>query len=265
MATKELSIEEKLEALYELQSIHSKMDQIHKLRGELPLEVRDLEDEISGIGVRVSKTQNEIEEFQNKINDLRNTAKDAETGLKKYEKQLNSVKNNREFDALGKEIENLKLDIALAEKRAKDFNEEIKLKNNYLVELGNQIDIKQTELKNKQSELTVIMEETSEEEKNLEKDSQKVIMSLDDRLINAYNRLRLNYRNKMAVVNIERDSCGGCFAKIPLQRQSEIRAKKNIIICEHCGRILVYKEIIREESEEDLVPKKKARTSRKRA
>lgn len=265
MATKELSIEDKLDALFHLQTIHTQLDSIEKLRGELPLEVLDLEDELVGMHTRVRKIEVDIEEINEKISSLRNTAKEAENGIKKYEKQLNNVKNNREFDALNKEVENLKLDVALAEKRARDFTEEINQKNIYIKEIGIQIENKNTELANKKNELVVIIQETSDEEKKLKLDADKAMLCIEERLMLSYTKLRSNYRNGLAVVSIERDSCGGCFAKIPPQRQSEIRSKKKIIVCEYCGRILAYQPIpVDENAEVEEIPKKKARTSRKK-
>jgi len=263
-ATKEFTIEERLDALYQLQSIHSKIDEIRKLRGELPLEVQDLADEIAGMHVRLHKVEHEIEEINEEVSRRKNAAKDAESGIRKYEKQLKTVSNNREFDALNKEVENLKLDIALAEKKAHDATEEIKLKNQYLKDLVAQLELKNIELKNKQKDLEIIIEETENEEKQLLKEVESATQLIEERLLISYYKVRGNYRNGLAVVNIDRDACGGCFAKIPPQKQSEIRARKKITICEHCGRILVYKERPIDDNEEVQKPKKKARTGRKK-
>lgn len=240
---KDLSVEEKLKNLYELQTIYSKIDEIQVLKGELPIEVSDLEDELAGLETRITKLQDEMKEYESNISKYRNQIKDSEALIQKYEKQQSNVKNNREFDALSKEIELQRLDIQLSEKKIREANEGITAKKDYLEESGKLIEKKKEDLNIKKGELERIISETVKEEQELTKKANKAAEGIEDRLVIAFNKIRRTYLNGLAVVKFERDSCGGCFAKIPPQRQLEIRQRKKIIICEHCGRVLVDPEI----------------------
>lgn len=240
MATvKEYSVEEKLISVLTLQKIDSKLDEIQILKGELPMEVKDLEDEIEGLNTRLKHIEAEAKSIQDFINSKKNAIKDAEALIKKYEKQQNNVKNNREFEAISKEIEMQTLEIRLAEKHIKDASEEIKEKNRALEAAKKTIDEKEANLKHKRGELEKIIAETDKEEKGYGKQSEAARAKVEPRLLAAYEKIRKNYRNGLAVVSIVRDSCGGCYNAIPPQRQAEIRQRKKIVVCEHCGRILV--------------------------
>lgn len=240
---KEFDIEEELKSLYNLQKVDSKVDEIQVLKGELPIEVKDLEDELAGLQTRIKKLQEELDNFEDSLKQKKQAIKDAESHIKKYEKQQNNVKNNREYDALSKEIEMQKLDILLAEKKIKDSAEEKKMKNTMIEEAEKVIKAKQKELNNKKKELEVIIEETDKEEKSLEKKSKEAQSHIEERLLVAYHKIRQNFRNGLAVVKVQRDACGGCFNQIPPQKQMEIRQRKKIIVCEHCGRITVDVDI----------------------
>lgn len=232
-------IEDKLRAIYKLQQIDSRIDNIRVVRGELPLEVKDLEDEITGLETRLTNNKNEIKELKESASTQKTAIQEAKTLIAKYEKQQNNVKNNREYDALLKELELQKLDILASDKKIKQFQEEIEQKNESLKSAEKIISERNHDLKVKKSELNEIVEETEKEEKQLEKSSKKASALIEERLLLAYSRIRKNAKNGLAVVAIDRDSCGGCFNTIPPQRQLDIRQRKKIIVCEHCGRILV--------------------------
>lgn len=237
-AVKDYSVQDKLAALVRLQKIDSKLDEFAILKGELPMEVNDLEDEIQGLHSRKMRIEEEI----NGINDYIETRKEAITEAealgKKYEKQSTNVKNSREFDAINKEIENQQLEVKLAEKHIKDANEEMGEKVRALDAAKKLIATKDGVLNHKKSELEKIIADTEKEEKHFRKLSEKAREEVDERLLYGYDRIRKSYRNGLAVVPVERDACGGCFNAIPPQRQSEIRLHKKIIVCENCGRIL---------------------------
>jgi predicted nucleic acid-binding Zn-ribbon protein len=240
MATvKDFSVEEKLTAVLTLQKIDSKIDEIKTLKGELPMEVKDLEDEIEGLQTRIQNIDAEINSI-NSFVDAKSTAKkDAQALIKKYEKQQDNVKNNREFEAINKEIEMQELEVKLNEKHIKDANFELKDRTNQRLKTEEKVGEVEGALKVKRAELEKIITETEKEEKALSEKSNAAKEKVDPRLLSAYERIRHSYRNGLAVVPIHRDSCGGCFNVIPPQRQSEIRQHKKIIVCEHCGRILV--------------------------
>lgn len=240
---KDFSIEEKLASLVKLQKIDSKLDNIKVLKGELPMEVSDLEDEIEGLNARQNRIEEEINGMKQFIEDKKNTIKEAGDLKKKYEKQSENVKNNREFEAINKEIEMQTLEIKLAEKHIKDATEEIAEKARHLESAKKAIDAKEGNLKTKKAELEKIIGETEKEEKQFKKQELAAREDVEPRLLNSYDRIRNNYRNGMAVVPVERDSCGGCFNAVPPQKQSEIRQRKKIIVCENCGRILVDDEV----------------------
>jgi uncharacterized protein len=238
-ATKEYSVEEKLKALIHLQKVESKLDEIHILKGELPMEVKDLEDEVEGLNARRLRIEEEINGIQEFIESRKEAIKEAQALVKKYEKQSENVKNNREFEAINKEIEMQTLEVKLAEKHIKDANEELIEKSEVLEKAKKAIGVKEKNLEHKKGELDKIIADTEKEETLLRKDIASARESVEDRLITSYERIRNSYRNGLAVVPIVRDSCGGCFNTIPPQRQSEIRQRKKIIVCENCGRILV--------------------------
>lgn len=241
--TSESSAEEKLKSLYKLQKIDSKIDEIKILKGELPMEVKDLEDELTGLKTRVDKIDDEINAVEEGITNRKNSIKESDSLVKKYQKQQNNVKNNREFEALSKEIELQKLDVQLHEKKIREATEEITAKQEYKTASEKVIKTKEKELKNKKSELDKIIEETEAEEKALIKKSKDAQTKIETRFLDAYHRIRTNYKNGLAVVSVQRDSCGGCFNAIPPQLQAEIRQHKRITLCEHCGRILVAEEM----------------------
>lgn len=233
------STEEKLRALFELQIIDSKIDKIHTVRGELPLEVKDLEDTIAGLQTRMDKIHEEGKYFEDEINNKKNVIKEAGLLIKKYQASQNKVRNNREFDSLNKEIEFQNLEMQLAEKRIKEYKAQILAKKEITEKAEQDLEDKKTALKLKKKELDEIISETEKEEQDLVKKSASAQKHIEERLLNAYKRIRSNARNGLAVVPVERDACGGCFNKIPPQRQMDIKLHKKIIVCEHCGRVLV--------------------------
>ncbi|PVX50950.1 hypothetical protein C7377_1280 [Balneicella halophila] len=265
----EVSVEDKLKSLYELQQIDSEIDEIRKLRGELPLEVEDLEDEVAGLQTRVAKHDEELKESTASISAKKNEIKEHQALIEKYTKQQNNVRNNREFNALSKEIEFKELEIELAEKHIKEFSATEDFKKEAIKQSKDELKQKTALLKEKKSELKAVIAETEKDEKALEKKSQALLDNLEERLAVAYTRIRSNARNGLAVVTVNRDACGGCFNKIPPQRQLDIRARKKIIVCEHCGRILVDKYIndddnTQEQLDIEKAAQKKKRTVRKR-
>lgn len=237
--TNELSVEEKLKILYELQSIDSKIDDIKILRGELPLEVQDLEDEIEGLETRIANLHKEVEEVEALAVRKKQEIKDAEGHIKKYEEQQSNVRNNREFDSLSKELEYQRLEIELCEKRIREFTQQAKDKKGLIEQAKTLLEERSIDLKNKKAELDEIISETQKEEDELNRRSEAYAEMIEPRIYTAYKRIRGNARNGLAVVTVKRDACGGCFNKIPPQRQLDIKIRKKIIVCEYCGRILV--------------------------
>ena len=242
------SIEGKLRALYELQLIDSKIDRIRTIRGELPLEVQDLEDSVAGLETRVTNLTDELKELENQVSEKTQAIKDFKANIKKYEAQQGKVRNNREYDAITKEIEFQNLEIQLAEKRLKEYKFNIESKSEIVEKSQTEFSERKKDLKLKKSELDEIIAETEKEEKDLMKASLKSAEGIEERLVNAYKRVRANTRNGLAVVPVERDACGGCFNKIPPQKQLDIRMNKKILVCEHCGRIMVDPNIISDEA-----------------
>lgn len=238
-----LTIEEKLRALYLLQQIDSKIDEIRSLRGELPIEVQDMEDEIEGLNVRIRNMQAEIDERKTFIADRNNSIDEAQALIARYEAQQMNVKNNREFEAFNSEIVTQKLDIELAKKHIRDAKALLEQKETLLKETTAKADARRKDLEVKRLELQKTIEETRKEEEDLVKKSAASASIIEPRLITAYHRIRNSYKNGLGVVTIERASCGGCFGTIPPQRQLEIGQRKKVILCEHCGRILVDPEI----------------------
>lgn len=242
--TEEISVEEKLRVLFELQQIDSKIDKIKTIRGELPLEVRDLEDFVAGLETRIGNFTEELKTLEDAIVEKKNVIKEAQALIKKYETQQGKVRNNREFDSLTKEMEFQNLEIQLAEKRIKEYKANIISKKEIAEQSEEELNSRRKDLKIKKKELEEIVAETEKEEAALLKKSKNSEALIDERLLNAYKRIRSNVMNGLGVVTVERDACGGCFNKIPPQRQLDIRMHKKIIVCEHCGRILVDAEIL---------------------
>ena len=245
----EQTVEQKLKALYELQNLHTKIDKIRQIRGELPIEVADLEDEVAGLETRIQKIKAELDDTEDAIVNRKNMIKDAQTLIKKYDAQLKDVKNNREYDALTKEVEIQNLDIQVSEKKIKEFGFEINNKTEIYEKALANLDLRKGDLEAKRAELNTITGETEKEEQALVKKAEKAEENIEERLMFAYNRLRKNAFNGLAVVTIDRDSCSGCFNKIPPQRQLDIRQRKKVIVCEHCGRILVDEALTQELAE----------------
>ncbi len=239
----EMSVEEKLKALYDLQKVATEVDKIRTLRGELPLEVQDLEDEIEGLETRISNYESEVKTLNDSIAAKKNDIKESGVLIKKYEAQQMNVRNNREFDSLSKEIEFQKLEIELSEKRIKEFTVELNNKNEVIDSSKQLLEDRKSDLVAKKKELTEIVNETQvDEEKKIDKIAQ-IESTIDERLLTAFKRIRSNAVNGLAVVTVERDACGGCFNKIPPQRQLDIKSRKKVIVCEYCGRILVDDEM----------------------
>ena len=239
---KEVSVADKLNALYQLQKIDSEIDRIRTIRGELPLEVQDLEDELQGLETRLIKLQDEIKDLEQDATDRKNAIKDSELAIAKYKEQQNNVRNNREYESLEKEIEFQDLEIKLNDKRIKESKYTLTNKKELLEDATTKFELRKGDLATKKAELDEIIAETQKEEEALLSKSEKAKASVEERLVIAYTRLRGNAKNGLAVVPVDRDSCGGCFNKIPPQRQLDIQTKRKIIVCEHCGRILVPTE-----------------------
>ncbi len=240
---KEFSVEEKLVSLVTLQKIESKLDEIHILKGELPMEVADLEDEIQGLHARQTRIEEEINGVTDFISQRKEAIKEADALIKKYEKQTDNVKNNREFEAINKEVEMQQLEVKLAEKHIKDATEEIAEKAVALEKAKKNIANKESVLATKKGELEKIIAANEKEEKHFNKQAAEARTHVDERLLTSYEKIRKSYRNGLAVVPVERDACGGCFYYIPPQKQSEIKQHKKVMICENCGRILVDEEL----------------------
>ncbi len=244
----ELSVEEKLRALFSLQLVDSEIDKIRTLRGELPLEVQDLEDDVAGLETRIGNLRNESSELEKSIVKKNNEIVAAQALIKKYEEQQSNVRNNREYDSLSKEIEFQTLEIELCNKKIREFTVQVAEKKEIIDESQENLDERKKDLDNKRAELDDITRETEKEESLLNDKSETLQVRIEERLLTAYKRIRSNARNGLAVVRVERDACGGCFNQIPPQRQLDIKSRKKIIVCEYCGRILVDDEIMKEES-----------------
>ena len=239
----DLSVEEKLKTLYQLQTALSSIDEKRALRGELPLEVQDLEDEIEGLTTRMEKIQNEINEFERAIVQKKGEIANAEQSVNRYKEQLNEVKNNREYDTLSKEIEFQSLEIELCNKKIREANNRIAEKKEELVANQEVIKEREGDLEMKRSELDEIMEETRAEEDKLKEKVKDLESKIETRLLTSFKRIRKNARNGLGIVYVQRDACGGCFNKIPPQRQLDIKMHKKIIVCEYCGRIMIDPEL----------------------
>ena len=239
----DLSVEEKLKTLYQLQSALSAIDEKKALRGELPLEVQDLEDEIEGLTTRIEKIKNEINEFQKAISQKKGEIADAEASVARYKSQLDEVKNNREYDTLSKEIEFQTLEIELCNKKIREANTRIQEKQNELALNEEVIKEREGDLVVKRNELDEIMQETRAEEEKLKEKVKDLESKIESRLLTSFKRIRKNARNGLGVVYVQRDACGGCFNKIPPQRQLDIKMHKKVIVCEYCGRIMIDPEL----------------------
>jgi predicted nucleic acid-binding Zn-ribbon protein len=246
--SKEMSVEEKLRALYDLQLIDSRIDTIQNLRGELPMEVDDLADEVEGLKTRLAKHQEDIETLNGEISARKNVIEEAKALIKKYAEQQKNVRNSREFNSLSKEVEFQELEIQLAEKHIKEFKVKIEQKNEFLEQTHEKLSERETHLGHKKSELDTILEETAKEEAALVKLSDEYKSNLDERLSQAYTRIRSSVANKLAVVSVERGASGGSFFTLPPQVQVEIASRKRVITDEHSGRILVDPTLAEEES-----------------
>ena len=242
----EISVEERLRALYSLQLVDSEIDKIKTLRGELPLEVQDLEDEIAGLETRLGNLREEVVNLEKAVSKKNNEIVDAQALIKKYEEQQKNVRNNREFDSMSKEIEFQNLEIELLNKKIKEFTQQMDEKKGVIADSEATLAERKTDLENKKAELDEIISDTQKEEEGLYNKLDKIQERIEERLLTAYKRIRSNARNGLAVVPVQRDACGGCFNQIPPQRQLDIKSRKKIIVCEYCGRILVDDEIINE-------------------
>ncbi|NDV77669.1 zinc ribbon domain-containing protein [Dysgonomonas sp. 511] len=241
---KEITVEEKLKTLYHLQQKLSEIDNIKILRGELPLEVADLEDEIIGLETRVKKYETELKEAETAVSHQKQKAKDSTLKIEKYKEQLDNVRNNREFDHLSKEIEFETLEIELSEKRVKEFSYESKNLSEQIEKSKSFLSERSADLAQKKEELDGIVSETKQQEEQLREDVKKIETEVEPRLLTAFKRIRKSARNGLALVCIERGACGGCFNKIPPQKQMDIKIGKKIIVCEYCGRIMIDPELI---------------------
>ena len=244
---KELTVEERLRALYDLQLIDSRVDEIRNVRGELPLEVRDLEDEVEGFKLRLQKLEDSLTDIDNQIKAKKNLIEEAKALIKKYNEQQKNVRNNRAYESLTKEIEYQELEIQLAEKQIKQLKALIEQKNESVTETTTKLDERKNHLQHKKDELDAILAETQKEEELLLKKSKVYEKKADERLVNAYQRIRTSVKNGLAIVSVERGASGGSFFTIPPQVQMEIAARKKIITDEHSGRILVDKELAEEQ------------------
>ena len=268
MATKDIkkdpseySVEEKLQSLFQLQTMLTEIDKIKTLRGELPLEVQDLEDEIAGLTTRIEKASADVVEMSKGVAENKNTIEVSRQAVNKYQEQQDHVSNNREFDSLNKEIEFKNLEIELAEKRIREFTNAINAKKEEIENNRALVAEKQQDLEVKKSELQEIIEENRQEEERLREKCKNLELNIEPRLLQSFKRIRNNTRNGLGIVYVQRESCGGCFNKIPPQRQLDIRMRKKIIVCEYCGRIMIDPELagVKEEPKQAEAPKRRTR------
>lgn len=261
----DLSVEERLKALYQLQTTLSAIDEERALRGELPLEVQDLEDEIAGLTTRVEKIKNDIKEFEDAVRQKKAEIGEAQASVERYKAQLNDVKNNREYDTLSKEIEFQTLEIELCNKKIREANAKVEEKNADLKATEELITDRRQALVEKQNELEEILDETRAEEERLKEKAKELEVKIEPRLLASFKRIRKNARNGLGIVYVQRDACGGCFNKIPPQRQLDIKMHKKIIVCEYCGRILIDPELAGVKADKPVEEKpKRKRAIRKR-
>lgn len=262
---KEMSVEQKLQALYELQTTLTAIDEKRALRGELPLEVQDLEDEIAGLDTRIEKIDTEIKEFQSAITMKKGEVQEAQANLERYNNQLNEVRNNREYDSLSKQIDYERLEVDLCNKKIKEATDQVAYRTNDLEIAKTEREERQKDLDEKKSELEDILAETREEETMLKERAKDLEVKIEPRLLSSFKRIRKSARNGLGIVYVQRDACGGCFNKIPPQRQLDIKMHKKIIVCEYCGRILIDPELagVKVENGKAEKPKRKRSTRRK--
>lgn len=262
---KEMSVEQKLQALYELQTTLTAIDEKRALRGELPLEVQDLEDEIAGLDTRIEKIDTDIKEFQSAITMKKGEVQEAQANLERYNNQLNEVRNNREYDSLSKQIDYERLEVELCNKKIKEATDQVAYRTNDLEIAKTEREERQKDLDEKKSELEDILAETREEETMLKERAKDLEVKIEPRLLSSFKRIRKSARNGLGIVYVQRDACGGCFNKIPPQRQLDIKMHKKIIVCEYCGRILIDPELagVKVENGKAEKPKRKRSTRRK--
>ena len=257
----EYSVEEKLQSLYQLQTMLTEIDKIKTLRGELPLEVQDLEDEIAGLTTRIEKASADVVEMTKGVAENKNVIEVSKAAIAKYQEQQDHVSNNREFDSLNKEIEFKNLEVELAEKRIREFTAAINAKKEEIESNKALVEEKKQDLEIKKSELHEIIEENRQEEERLREKCKVLEQNIEPRLLQSFRRIRNNTRNGLGIVYVQRESCGGCFNKIPPQRQLDIRMRKKIIVCEYCGRIMIDPELagVKEEAKKVETPKRRTR------
>ena len=262
---KDLTVEEKLMALFQLQTTLSQIDEKRALRGELPLEVEDLENEVEGLSVRLDRINQEIEDLTNAISQRTEDIKKAQESVDRYKQQLNDVKNNREYDTLTKEIDFQTLEIELCQKKIREAQQRVADREADRERVDEQINDRERDLEDKRNELDEIMQETREEEDILKAKAKDIELKIEQRLLQSFKRIRKNARNGLGIVYVQRDACGGCFNKIPPQRQLDVKMHKKIIVCEHCGRILIDPELagVKIDSPATEKPKRKRATRKK--
>ncbi len=258
-----MTIEEKLKNLYKLQTTLSEIDELKTLRGELPQEVEDLEDEIEGLRTRIDRIQDELSDLRREIADRTAVIEESKIRIQRYEEQKNNVRNNREYDALTKEIEILELDIQLNDKKIREANDHSRHKTEEAMRYNQLVAERRADLETKKGELDEIIAETKEQEDHKREEAKRLECTIEQRLLNAFKRIRKNSRNGLGIVYVQRDACGGCFNKIPPQRQLDVRMYKKIIVCEYCGRILIDPQLAGVRLETEEKPKRK-RTTRSR-
>ena len=255
----DLTVEEKLKALYQLQLTLSQIDEKRALRGELPLEVEDLENEVEGLNVRLDKIQRDINDYEQAIMQRRADIEEARASVERYNRQLDEVKNNREYDTLTKEIEFQELEIQLCEKKIKEAVQKVEERKRDMMRTEEQLNDRETALEDKRGELDEIMQETREEEEILKAKAKDYETRIESRLLQSFKRIRKNARNGLGIVYVQRDACGGCFNKIPPQRQLDIKMHKKIIVCEYCGRIMIDPELAGVKLDKPATEEKKTR------
>lgn len=260
----ELTVEQKLKTLFQLQTTLSKIDEIKTLRGELPLEVQDLEDEIAGLSTRIERIKAEVAELKTFIAGKKVEIETAKASVAKYKEQQENVRNNREYDFLSKEIEFQTLEIELCEKRIKEFTEQEEEKSKEVVQCTTTLEERQKDLDVKKNELDEIISETKQEEEKLRDKAKELETKIEPRLLQSFKRIRKNSRNGLGIVYVQRDACGGCFNKIPPQRQLDIRSRKKIIVCEYCGRIMIDPELAGVTTDPKPEPAKEKTTRRRK-
>ena len=261
----EMSIEERLKDLYQLQTILTEIDNIRTIRGELPLEVQDLEDEVEGLHTRIEKTRSEAEEISKAIVALRGEIEESKMKIDNYQQQIDNVRNSREYDLINKEIEFKNLEIQLAEKKINEAKVAEARKQELIQKSEEELDNRTQDLELKKNELDEIVIETKADEDKLREKAKALELTIEPRILHAFKRIRKNSRNGLGIVYVQRDACGGCFAKIPPQRQLDVRMRKKVIVCEYCGRILIDPELagVIPDAPKEEKPRRR-RTSRKR-